>query len=92
MAHRGYQTPHHDRPADGGSSPLPRGESGQHRHHHVVQRKPARGMQLGRKADLGVDDVIGGEVGHALEGDPVQRLGCLHDRDGVGERFQVAHQ
>ena len=49
-------------------------------------------MQLGRKADLGVDDVVGGEVGHALEGDPVQRLGCLHDRDRVGERFQVAHQ
>ena len=68
------------------------GEAGEHRVDDRVQRQPAVDVQLGREPDLGVDDGVGGEVLDALEGHPVQRLGGLHDPDGVRERLQIAHQ
>ena len=92
MAHRRHQAPHHNRPAGARRGLLPVGESGQHRRYHLVQRQPALGVQLGREPHLRVDDVVGGEVDHALEGDSVQGRRGLHHRDGVGERLQIAHQ
>ena len=56
------------------------------------KRQPAVDVQLGCEPDLGVHDVVVGQVLDALEGHPVQRLGGLHDADGVRERLQVAHQ
>ena len=53
---------------------------------------PPLDVQLGREPDLGVDDAVGGEVLGALARDPVQRVGGLHDADGVRERLQVALQ
>ena len=92
MTHRGHQAPHHDRPAAGRRGLLAVGESGQHRLDHLVERQSAAQVQLGREPDLRVDDIVGGEILHAFHGNPVQRLRGLHHRDGMGERFQVAHQ
>ena len=66
------------------------GEAGQHRVDHRVQRKPAVDVQFGREPDLGVHDVVGGQILHALDGHPVQRLRRLHHPDRVRERLQVA--
>ena len=71
---------------------LPVGEAGQHRVDDRVERQPAVDVQLGGEPDLGVDHGVGGQVLDALEGHAVQRLGGLHDADGVRERLQVAHQ
>ena len=43
-------------------------------------------------ASLPIDDAIGGQVLHELGGDPAQIRRCLHDRDGLIEGFQIAHQ
>ena len=57
-----------------------------------VEREPAVDVQLGREADLGVHDAVGGQVLRALGGDPGQRLARLHDADGVREGLEVALQ
>ena len=54
--------------------------------------RPFSVLQLGREADLGVDDAVGGEVLGALEGDALDRVAVLHHADGVGERLEVEHQ
>ena len=53
---------------------------------------PAVDVQFGGEPDLGVDDVVAGQVLDALDGHPVQRVGGLHDPDGVGERLEVPDQ
>ena len=53
-----------------GRSRLPVGEAGDHGVDHLVERQAAGQVQLGREADLGVDDAVGGEVLGALGGHP----------------------
>ncbi len=60
--------------------------------HHLGQRQVALQVQLGREADLGVDDAVVGQVLRALAGDPHKRVVGLHHPDGVRERRQVARQ
>ena len=55
-----------------------------------VEREPLADVQLGREADLGVDDAVGGEVLRALGRDPGERPAGLHDADGVREGLEVA--
>ncbi len=49
-------------------------------------------MQFGREPDLGVHDVVRGKVLDTLVGHAMQRLGRLHNADGMRERLQVALQ
>ena len=58
----------------------------------LVEGQPGGDVLLGRVADLGVDDAVRGQVLDALAGHPGQRGGGLHDRDGVVEGLEVAHQ
>jgi hypothetical protein len=58
----------------------------------MVEGQTAADVLLGRVPDLGVHDPVGGEVGDALAGDPLERVLGLQDCDGVLERLQVAHQ
>ena len=55
----------------------------------LVERQAALGAQLGRHADLGVDDAVGGQVLGALRGDADDRVALLHDPDRVRERLEV---
>ena len=54
--------------------------------------RPPCVRQLGRVADLGVDDAVGGQVLGALGGDALDGLGRLHHADGVAEALQVQLQ
>lgn len=92
VAHRGHQAAHHDGAAQRGGRGHPVDESGQHRIDHLVERQAAVDVQFGGESHLGVDHVVGGQIRHALAGDPVQRLGGLHHPDGVRERLEIAHQ
>ena len=67
-------------------------ESGEHRVQHLVEREPGDGVELGREADLGVDDTVGGEILGALERHPLERVAVLHHADRVGERLEVQHE
>ena len=58
----------------------------------LVERQAAGDVLLGGVAHLGVHDVVGGEVLHALARDPGQGVGLLHHRDGVVEGLEVALQ
>ena len=49
-------------------------------------------MLLGGVADLGVHHPVGGQVLHALAGDPGDVVGSLHHRDGVVEGLEVTLQ
>ncbi len=49
-------------------------------------------MLLGRVADLGVDDAVGGEVLGALPRDARECTSRLHHTDGVRERLQVEQE
>ena len=90
MPHRGEQLADDD-PAAGVDHP--RLEAGPDR-----GRRPGRGSRpvadvlLGGVADLGVHDAVGGQVGDALAGDPLDRRLGLHHRHGVVEGLEVAHQ
>ena len=55
----------------------------------LVERQALLGAQLGRHADLGVDDAVGGQVLGALGRDAGDRVGPLHDPEGVGEGLEV---
>src|SRR6478752_2146557 len=90
VAHRGHQATHGDRAPFGAGGLLSVGEARQHRVHHRVKRKPAVDVQFGCEPDLGVHDVVGGQILHALDGHPIQRLRRLHHPDRVRERLQVA--
>ena len=92
MTHRGHQTPHDDGPSHRCRGLLPVDESGQHRIHHVVERQSAVDVQFRCEPEFGVDHVVRGEIGHTLQGHPMQRVGGLHHGDGMRERFEVAHQ
>ena len=78
-------------PAFGGLS-LPLAEAGVDRLDDVLERQPGGEVLLGGVAALGVDHAVGGEVEDALAGDPAQALGRLHDREGVVEGLEVAHE
>ena len=54
--------------------------------------QPSGDVLLGGVAHLGVHDAVVGQVLDALAGDPGQRVGLLHHRDGVVERLEVALQ
>ncbi len=92
VAHGGDQAAHRDGPAGAGRGAFTVDEPGQHGVDHLVERQPAVDVQFGGEPDLGVDDVVGGQILHAFIGDAVQRLGGLHHADGVRERFEVALQ
>ena len=49
-------------------------------------------MQLGREADLGVDDTVRSKVLGALVRHPFERVAMLHHTDGVSERLEVQHE
>ena len=49
-------------------------------------------VQLGREADLGVHDAVGGEVDDGLGGDPLERAGRLQHGERVLERRQVLQE
>ena len=51
--------------------------------------RPLLGAQLGGHPDLGVHDAVGGEVLGAFGRDPGDRVGPLHDPEGVGEGLEV---
>ena len=89
VPHRGQQLPDHD-PAPGRRTALvePLLDGG----HDLVEGQPLGDVLLGRVAHLGVHDAVGGQVLHALAGDPGQRRGGLHHRDRVVERLEVALQ
>ena len=67
-------------------------EAGQPGLHDLVERQPALGRELGRIADLGVDDAVGREVLRALRGHAGDGVGRLHHADGVGEALEVQLQ
>ncbi len=89
VPHCGDQAAHRDGAALAAGGLLAVGEPGQHRVDHRIEREPAVDVQFGGETDLGVDDVVIGQVLDALVGHPVQRLRCLHHPDRVGEGFQV---
>ena len=70
----------------------PAGEAVEDRLHHLVEREPGLGAELGRHAHLGVHDPVGGEVLGALERHPLDRVLVLHHADRVGERLEVEHE
>ena len=92
VAHRGQQGADPDRRARRPGLDRAGLEPGQHRLHHLGQLQAALEVLLRGEPHLGVDHAVGGQVEGALPGHPVQRVRCLHDRDGVGERLQVALQ
>ena len=89
VAHRGQQLAYDDPAAARGH---PGVEALLHRRDDLVEGQPAADVLLGGVAHLGVDDAVGGEVLDALAGDPGDRRPVLHDRDGVVEGLEVAHQ
>ena len=70
MPHRGEQLADHD-PAAGRRDALV--EARLHGGDHLVEGQPLADVLLGRVADLGVHDAVGGQVLDALAGDPGQR-------------------
>ncbi|GAA3292031.1 hypothetical protein GCM10020218_066090 [Dactylosporangium vinaceum] len=92
MAHRGQQGADPDRAALRGGLGRAGPEPVEHCLDDLGQGQPGLQVLLGREADLGVHDPVGGQVQRALAGDPVQRVSGLHHRDGVGERLQVTLQ
>ena len=89
LAHRGDEHLHDDRAA-GRRGPLgPDLEALEVRGHDLVERQAALRRQLGRVADLGVDDPVGRQVLGAFGRHPDDRVTFLHDADGMGERLEV---
>ena len=85
-AHRGQQ---HAGREPGAAGALP--ESLQHRFDDRGQFEGVD-VQLRSESDLGVNDAVSRQILRAFARDPHQRVLGLHDRDGVGERFQIAIQ
>ena len=46
-------------------------------------------MEFGGEAHFGIDDSVGTQVLGTFACDPFDAVGGLHDRNGVGERFEV---
>ena len=67
-------------------------EAGEDSVQDLVEREPGDGVELGREADLGIDDTVGGKVLGALERHPFERVAMLHHADGVSERLEVQHE
>jgi hypothetical protein len=89
VPHGGQQRADADLLPQGGRPPRARGEPGQHRLDHGVERQAALQVLLGREPDLGVDDAVGREVLGALGRHPHEGVRGLHDGDGVVEGLQV---
>ena len=60
--------------------------------HNLLAAEPAAGMEQRRKADLGVDHAVAGELRKEVVHDQPQRLLALHQRDVVRRRAQVLGQ
>ncbi len=65
------------------------GESFEYRLHHLIQAEATLGVQLRREPNLRIDHTIRGQIGRTLCGHPGEPFAGLHDRHGVGERFQI---
>ncbi|MGC0407187.1 hypothetical protein RKD31_000430 [Streptomyces sp. SAI-163] len=90
--HAAEQRADPDRRAGGGRLGHARGEPLLDGLHDLPHRQPAPGVQLGRVADLAVDDAVGGEVQDVLLGGAQQALAVLHHGEGVLEGGDVADQ
>ncbi len=64
-------------------------ETSDNRCHHLVEGEPRLPVQLGREAHLGVHHAISGEVLGAFPRHSLERVGVLHDTDGVREGLEV---
>ena len=60
--------------------------------HDLLAAEAAPGMEQRRKADLGVDHAVAGELRKEIVHDEAQRLLALHQRDVVRRRAQVLGQ
>ena len=89
VPHRGEQLADHDAPVGGRDALVEALLDGRD---DLVEGEPVADVLLGGVADLGVHDAVGGQVLDALAGHPGDPRGGLHDRDGVVEGLQVAHQ
>ena len=89
LAHRGDEQLHDDRMARGGRPFRADPEALEHRLDRLVEGQPLLGAQLGRHPHLGIHDAIGGQVLGAFGRDPGDRVGPLHDPEGVGEGLEV---
>ena len=67
-------------------------ESGEYCIDHFVKCQALFEMQLRSETDLGIHDVVGGEVLSALEGNALDGVALLHHGAGVSERLEVEHQ
>ncbi len=54
--------------------------------------RPPSGCQYRGVPDLSVDDSVGSKIGTGLVSNPLDCLCGLHERNGVLERGQIAHQ
>ena len=59
---------------------------------HLVERQPSLAVQFRSETHLGVDDAVRGQVLSALPRHSLERVGVLHNADGVGEGLEVEHQ
>ena len=89
LAHGGDEQLHRDRPALQPRSMLALSEARQDRGHHLVEREAALGGELRRIPDLGIHDVVGGEVLGALGGHSLERIARLEEGDRVAESLEV---
>ena len=71
-----HQAADRDGPAHRRRGLLPVGEAGEHGLDHFVEGQSAADVQLGGEPDLGVDDVIGGQILHTFGSDPMQGRWC----------------
>ena len=60
--------------------------------HDLLAAEPAPGMEQRRKADLGVDHAIAGEMRKEIVHHEAQRLLALHQRDVMRRRAQIIGQ
>lgn len=81
----------HDQPDERrtGTEPLDSmHDAGRHGLDDLLDRQATLEVQARCPADLGVPDAIGGEVGHQLVGDTLERWGVLEQRDGQIEEAE----
>ena len=57
-----------------------------------VGAEPTAGEEVGREAEFGIDDTVGGQVLDSFTSDTGDRLCCLHDTHRVREGVEIAFQ